>query len=457
MDQVLDYIKNHQQEFLNDLSSFISIPSVSSIATHNEDTKMAADYVANLLKQLDFEVLKHETEVHPIIFAQKIIDPQKPTVLIYGHYDVQPEDPVNEWETPPFEMVIKDFKIYGRGASDDKGQLLTHINAVKAYRATDTPLPLNIKFVIEGEEECGSESIYNFIDNNKELLAADAVLISDSSMLGKDQPSIIYGLRGCVYFTVIAKAAEIDMHSGSYGGIVQNPINALCEMLGTIKDKDNKILIPNFYDDVAELTDYERDEFSNVPFDKEEIKKIAGLKKLTGEKGFTNIERLWARPTFDINGISGGFTKREGAKTVIPKEAFAKISFRLPPKQNPKRIENIVKNYLAKICPQSIDLTVNVEHSGPPWLADINKPAYEIAGDVLNEVFDKKALFVREPASIPIVKKFDDTLKAACLLIGYGLPDQQIHAPNENLDLDMFMRGIKCNALLFERLSHLKK
>jgi acetylornithine deacetylase/succinyl-diaminopimelate desuccinylase-like protein len=393
----------------------------------------------------------HDTPRHPLVYGEWLGAPGKPTILVYGHYDVQPVDPLELWKTPPFEPTVRDGKLFARGASDDKGQVMIHALALEAHLRVHGSCPVNVKFIIEGEEEIGSANLEVFIKENKDLLACDAVIVSDTAMFGKNVPSICYGLRGLTYLQVDVTGTQTDLHSGSFGGAVVNPATALVQMLARLKDAKGRVAIPGFYDNVRRLTVAERRAFGSLPHSDRKFARQIGAPELSGESGYTTLERLWARPSFDINGIWSGFTG-EGAKTVIPAEAHAKISMRLVPDQSPKEIARKATAYLKKIAPKSVKIKVRDLHGGNAWLAPTDHPALVSAGNAMKRAFGKKPVFVREGGSIPIISTFEQALKVPAVLMGVGLNDDQIHAPNEKLDLVNLYRGIEASAYLMEEL-----
>ena len=386
-----------------------------------------------------------ETKGHPLVYADWLHAPGKPTVLVYGHYDVQPVDPIDLWNSPPFEPTIKDGKIYARGATDDKGQMLMHVKSVEAYMKTEGSLPLNIKFIIEGEEEIGSHNLEEFVNKNKDMLKCDAVLISDTALYSPGTPTLTYGLRGLCYMEVEVTGPNRDLHSGTFGGGVDNPVNVLADMISKLKDNNGRIKIPGFYDNVVKLTKKERDNFKALPFSERKYAQSLGVKELKGEKGYSTLERIWARPTLDCNGIYGGFTG-EGAKTVLPSKATAKISMRLVPNQDPKKIAKLFKSYINKIAPKSVKLNVKDLHGAYPIATSLDDKATIAASNALAKVFGKKTVFMREGGSIPIVVVFAKKLKASPVLMGMGLNTENLHSPNEHFNLNHFHLGILSSA-----------
>lgn len=446
---VQQYINNHKDRFLEELFELLRIPSISADAAYKGDVQKAAGLLKNQLLSAgadNVEIIS--TPGHPVVYAEKIIDPSLPTVLVYGHYDVQPPDPLNLWKTGPFEPEIRDEKIYARGSADDKGQVFMHVKAFE-YMVKENQLPCNIKIMIEGEEEVGSEHLALFLRDNKERLAADIILISDTSILANDTPSITTGLRGLSYVEVEVTGPNRDLHSGLYGGAVANPINALCEMIASLKDENGHITIPGFYDDVNELSQEERNELAKAPFNLDEYKKHLDIEDVNGEKGYTTPERASIRPTLDVNGIWGGYTG-EGAKTVIASQAFAKISMRLVPAQDPDKITELFKNHFEKIAPAGIRVKVTPHHGGKPLVTPIDSPAYLAASEAMEKTFGIKPVPVRGGGSIPIVATFKEILGLDSILMGFGLDSDAIHSPNESFGVWNFLKGIETIPYFFQ-------
>lgn len=452
MSNVSDYIDANKDHFKYELFDFLRIPSISTNSEHKDNVKDAAHYLLNKLETLNLDRTDlFETEGNPIVYGELITDDSKPTVLVYGHYDVQPPDPMDLWESPPFEPTVRNGNIYARGASDDKGQSYTHVKALEAYQKTGTDFPVNIKFIFEGEEEIGSPHLVPFIEEHKELLECDMVLISDTAMFAEDTPSITYGLRGLAYMQIEIQGPNRDLHSGVYGGAVDNPANVLCEIIANLKDEDGVIQIDGFYDDVVELTDEDRKTYKKLPFDEKEYKSNLGLKALKGEKGYSTLERTSARPTLDVNGLWSGY-QGEGAKTVLPARAGAKVSMRLVPNQDPKKIAELFEKYVKSLAPDTVDITVKEHHGGDPAITDLSFYGLQAAAEAFKEVYDKEPLFTREGGSIPIVADFQKVLGAQSILMGFGLNSDAIHSPNEKFALKDFYRGIKTSAKFFELL-----
>lgn len=453
MEQVIKYIEQNYDRYLEELREFLRIPSISTLPENKPDMQKAASFVANKLKDAGMNRVEiFQTEGHPLVYGEWLGAPGKPTVLIYGHYDVQPVDPIELWSSPPFEPTIKDGKIYARGATDDKGQMFMHIKSVEAYFKTIGHLPLNVKYIIEGEEEIGSGNLNTFLKQNADLLKCNAVLISDTALFEPGTPTITYGLRGLAYMEVEVTGPNRDLHSGTFGGAVDNPINVLAKMIAKLQDKDGRITIPGFYDDVLKLSKKERENFKALKFKEKDFAKSIGLKELKGEKGYTTLERIWARPTLDCNGIFGGFTG-QGAKTVLPSKATAKISMRLVPHQDPKKIAKLFAKHIKKIAPTTVKVEVKDLHGGYPVITLLDDPATVAASKAMARSFGKKTVFMREGGSIPIVVEFANRLKASPVLMGLGLNTENLHSPNEHFNLNHFRLGIKSSAYFFDEYS----
>ncbi|MFO8055235.1 MAG: dipeptidase [Bacteroidales bacterium] len=442
MDNVKQYIEEHKDRFLEELFALIRIPSISSLKEHKPDMERCAEAIKESLLACGADkAAVMPSEGNPVVYGEKIIDNNKPTVLVYAHYDVMPADPVELWKTEPFEPVIKDGKIWGRGADDDKGQGFMHIKAFE-FMVNTGQLPCNVKFMIEGEEEIGSPSLGKFCEQNKELLEADVILVSDTSMLGADKPSITTGLRGITYMEVEVTGPNKDLHSGLYGGAVANPANVLAEMIASLKDKNNKITIPGFYDDVIEASRKEREEMAKAPFDQEEYKASLELKALDGEKGYTTMERTGIRPALDVNGMWSGYTG-EGAKTVLPSKAHAKISMRLVPDQENKKIGELFSKHFKEIAPDTVKVDVKMLHGGQGYVSPIETKEYQAASKAMEKTYGKPAIPFRSGGSIPIIATFEEILGVKSILIGFGLGSDAIHSPNENYPLEQFFKGIE--------------
>jgi acetylornithine deacetylase/succinyl-diaminopimelate desuccinylase-like protein len=453
MSAVLKYLKQNEKKHLEQLKELLAIPSISTDKKHAGTVRRAATWVQRRLEAVGCtraEII--DTPGHPIVYGEWLGAPERPTVLVYGHYDVQPVDPEKEWNTPPFKPTVRKGRIYARGASDDKGQFITHVNALGAHLNNGGTCPVNVKFLIEGEEEIGSPNLESFLRKSRSRLACDAVVVSDTAMLAKGVPSLCYGLRGLAYLEITVTGSSRDLHSGSFGGAVVNPANALVQMLAALKDAKGRISVPGFYDRVKRLTVVERRAFSDLPHSDRKFKKSIGAPELQGEAGYSTLERIWARPSLDVNGIWSGFTQ-PGAKTVIPATAHAKLSMRLVPDQTPKEIFRKVSFYLKKLAPRSVKVRIEELHGGDPWVTPLDHPALQAAGRALERAFKKQPVFVREGGSIPVIATFDRVLKVPTVLIGFGLHDDNLHAPNEKLDVDNFYKGMETSALLMEELA----
>jgi acetylornithine deacetylase/succinyl-diaminopimelate desuccinylase-like protein len=456
--EALDYARSHRDEFLAELKTFLRIPSVSTQAEHASDIEKAASWVRDRLVEAGFaEAEVMSTSGHPVVYgASKEARPGAPTVLIYGHYDVQPPDPLDLWETPPFEPTVVGDDVFARGASDDKGQLYIHVKAVESYTQTRGTPPVNVKCIFEGEEECGSPSLERFIREHAELLDADVAVISDTGFLRKGMPSIVYGLRGLAYLEVEVTGPDHDLHSGIYGGAVLNPINALCDIIGRLQDEDGRVTVPGFYDNVRGLPAEERAELAQVPFDREAWLEEAGVPTDWGEPQYTIMERTSVRPTLDVNGIWGGYIE-PGAKTVLPSKAFAKISMRLVPDQDPARIARIVGNHIENLGPEAVDVSVRTLNGGEPAILDRESPMMEAASRAYEEAFGKAPVLVRRGGSIPVVAKLQSILGLETVLMGFGLPDDRLHSPNEKFHLPNFYRGIETSIHFMSFLGELTR
>ncbi|MFH5832528.1 dipeptidase [Halalkalibaculum sp. DA384] len=452
MEDVQAYIESNKENFKAELFELLRIPSISTSSAHRQEVRKAANFLFEQLESLNLDqVTLFETDGNPIVYGELTTNPSKPTVLVYGHYDVQPPDPEALWETPPFEPTVRNGDIYARGASDDKGQSFTHLKALESYIRSGTDFPVNIKFIYEGEEEIGSPHLVPFIEEHRELLACDMVLISDTAMFAEDTPSITYGLRGLTYMEVEVTGPNRDLHSGVYGGAVENPAIALSNMIAQLIDEEGRIAIPGFYDNVKPLTDKEREAYKKLPFDEKEYKEELGLKALDGEKGYSTLERASARPTLDVNGLWSGY-QGEGAKTVLPSKAAAKISMRLVPDQDPKKIARLFNDHIKSIAPETVTVEVTEHHGGHPSITDLSFYGLKAAAKAFEEVYAKEPLFTREGGSIPIVADFQRVLGAQSILMGFGLNSDAIHSPNEKFALKDFYRGIQTSAKFFEVL-----
>lgn len=458
------FIKENKEAFLNELIDLLKMPSISADPAYRKDVLNTADTIAAFLKSAGADNVEVcPTNGYPIVFAEKIIDKSSPTVLVYGHYDVQPADPIDLWASPPFEPVIKKTEIhpegaiFARGACDDKGQMFMHIKAFEAMMAANE-LPCNVKFMIEGEEEVGSEHLGYFIKSYQEKLAADIILVSDTGIIANDAPSITTGLRGLSYVEVEVTGPNRDLHSGLYGGCVANPINILCEMIASMQNEDKQITIPGFYDDVQPISQEERDEMARAPFSEEAYKKALDIDAVVGEKGFSTRERGSIRPTFDVNGIWGGYIG-EGAKTVIPSKAYAKISMRLVPNQSPEKITKLFQSHFESIAPEGVKVKVTPHHGGEPAVTPIDSAGYQAASRAMEQTFGKRPIPLRSGGSIPIVALFEKVLGLKTVLMGFGLDSDAIHSPNEHYGLFNFYKGIETIPYFYQFFSeeHEKK
>ena len=445
--------ESRKATYLEDLKTLLRIPSVSTDPNRKDEVKRCADEVARQMKEAGLqEVEIISTPGHPVVYGEYKTDPDAPTALVYGHYDVQPEDPIELWTSPPFEPTLRDGKLFARGATDDKGQFLCHIKAVASMLEEEKTLPLNLKFIIEGEEETGSPHLAPFLEAHKEKLAADVLVVSDSAMYAPDQPSIVYGLRGLAYLQIDLKGADSDLHSGVFGGAVPNPALELARILAQLKDQDEKVTVPGFYDKVEDMSVQERQAYAALGFDPEEFRAGVGVKQLTPEKGYNALEGRTARPTLEVNGLLSGYTG-EGAKTVLPAKAMAKISCRLVPNQEPDEIARLLEAHIQKICHPSMECKVTRMHGGHPWITPPDHPALEAAAEAVRAVFNKEPVRIREGGSIPIVIDFQKILGLPGILLGYGLNDENLHAPNEHFRVENFYKGIEISKELFRALA----
>ncbi len=452
MEQILNDIRNSKARYLEELTRFLAIPSISSDPENKNDVLLCAEHVSKMLVQSGLTNIKvTPTAGHPVVSGEWLQAPGKPTLLIYGHYDVQPVDPLDLWEKPPFEAHIKNNRLVARGSADDKGQVFMHLKAIEAVMTSKGKLPVNVKFIIEGEEEIGSPNLAGFLRDHKAEFDADVVIISDSQMYAENLPAITYGLRGLTYLEIEVTGPNRDLHSGSFGGTVANPAEILARMLASVKDENGHIQIPGFYDDVKDVPAVERALLGSVPFDEVAYREGLGVKELWGEEGYSPNERTWIRPTFEINGIWGGFTG-VGAKTVLPSKASAKISSRLVPDQDPTKIVELTTRYFQSIAPKSVTVKVTNHHGGKPVVAPLKTPYVEAARKAFKASFHTDALFIREGGSIPIVADFKEILGLDTLLIGFALPDNRAHSPNENFHLPTMYTGIETLVILLNSL-----
>jgi acetylornithine deacetylase/succinyl-diaminopimelate desuccinylase-like protein len=457
MATVEEYLDETREQGLKELEEFLRIPSISSEPDHAEDVRRAAGHLAEQYERIGLHnATVIDTSGHPVVYADWLNAPGKPTALVYGHYDVQPVDPLNLWKSPPFEPVQQDGQLLARGSSDDKGQIAMHWQAVEALLKTAGELPINLKLIAEGEEEIASPHFEEFMKANLDRVRADYCVVSDTAMVAKGFPAITYALRGLVYFELRVEASTIDMHSGLMGGVAPNPAQALAEILTRLKDPAGHVLVPGFYDGVRPLSDEERRQFARVPFDEADVTKTYGLESLQGEAGFTPTERNWARPTLDVNGIWGGY-QGPGSKTIIPAWAAAKFSCRLVPDQDPKAVSDAVRNYIEQVRPKTVRTTLTeVSGHGDPWITPIDHPLVQAGRAALQHVYGKEPAMVRSGGSIGAVEIMARQLNAPCLLVGFVLPDSFAHAPNERLDLDSFFSGRKAAARLWAEFAQIR-
>jgi len=450
---LIEYIESKREDHLNELKEFLRIPSVSTKSENKPDIERASHWVADKLRAAGLENVEIvPTKMHPLVYGESLRAPGKPTILFYGHYDVQPAEPLELWTSPAFEPAVRDGNLFGRGTADDKGQVHIHIKALEALQKASGKLPLNVKVMIEGEEEVGSVSLWDFVQRNRERLTADALVVSDTSMLAKGVPSITYGLRGLNYYQVELTGPAQDLHSGVFGGAVPNPITILSETIAKLHDKNFRVTIPGFYDRVATLSRQERKALNSLPWKEKDFRKTVGAPALCGEKGYSIVEQLWTRPTLEVNGIWAGYTG-EGAKTVIASKAYAKLSTRLVPKQDPATIAKLVERHFRKLLPKTVTCKFDVLSEGKPWVAPYSHPIFQKAIHALESGFGKKAVFIREGGSIPFVTQMHDTFKVPCVLMGFGLPDENAHAPDEHIALENYFGGIKAVALFYQSLA----
>ena len=457
MQPVIDYIEQRRGAFVEELKAWLRIPCVSTKPEHKGDMLKAAEWLAEQMRGVGLEnVAVLPTGGHPVVYADWLHAPGRPTALIYGHYDVQPAEPLELWTTGAFEPTVRSGELYARGAVDDKGQVFMHLKALEAHLKTSGRLPINVRLLIEGEEEIGSPNLDAFVLQHLERLAADVVVISDTAMMAKGVPSITHGLRGLVYFQIDVEGTKSDLHSGGFGGSVINPGFALAQILTQLKDKNGRILVPGFYDDVRKLPAEERKALAKLPFSEKKFQRDLGAPALFGEKGFTTLERLWTRPTLEVNGLYSGFIG-QGAKTVLPGRAMAKVSMRLVPNQNPAKIARLFTQYMKQIAPKEARVKVTeISGRGKPWLCPTDHPATQSLVRAVTKGFGKQPVFNRTGGTIPVVATFDRLLKTPILLMGIGLPDENAHAPNEKLDLDNLHHGMLAAAHLHHELAETK-
>jgi acetylornithine deacetylase/succinyl-diaminopimelate desuccinylase-like protein len=453
---VVDFINLHRDRYVEELKSYLAIPSISALPQHAGDIRACAEWTAAELTRIGMQNVRLiETPGNPVVYADWLEAPGAPTLLFYGHYDVQPVDPLDLWESPPFEATVRDGEIYARGSADDKGQIFMHFKAIEAWLKQGGKLPVNIRIFIEGEEEVGSKHLDQFVRDHRDQLKADVVVISDSPMFDRGIPSICYGLRGLAYFQLDVRGTKSDLHSGSFGGAVANPAFVLSQILAQMKDRGGRVKIPGFYEDVRALRDDEREQWKRLPFNETKYRKELGAPRLFGESGYSTLERVWARPTFEVNGLLAGFTG-EGAKTVIPAVSMAKISMRLVPDQDPDKVAGLFEAYLKKVAPKTVEWKLTRMHGGKPWMADFDNPFVQAAGRAIELGFGKAPVFNREGGSIPVVSTFQQELGVPSVLFGIGLPDENAHAPNEKLDLGNFHNGVIAAAYLYDEFGKLR-
>jgi acetylornithine deacetylase/succinyl-diaminopimelate desuccinylase-like protein len=448
-----EYLDEHRQRHIDEWIDFVRIPSISAKSEHRDDMHRAAEWLVVRMLEAGLEAAELiPTAGHPVVVGEWRGAPGAPTLLVYGHYDVQPPEPLDEWLSPPFEPEIRDGRLYGRGTTDDKGQAYLHLKAVEALLALNGTLPVNVIFVVEGEEEVGSPNLPGFLVENRERLACDAVLISDTSMFAPGLPSVTIGLRGLAYMEIHVQGSNSDLHSGEYGGAVCNPGNALARILAGLHDEHGRITIPGFYDKVRELGERERQALRELPFDEEAFRESVGSPALRGgEQGHSVLERLWTRPTLDVNGLLCGYTG-EGAKTVLPARAMAKVSMRLVPGQDYQEVEQQFADHVRSLAPEGVKVRVEALHGGPPWYAEPRGPVFAAANEALAAAFGREPVYTRGGGSIPIVQHFEQTLGVPVVLIGFGLPGDNLHAPNESMLVENYTRGIEAIARLHQRL-----
>jgi acetylornithine deacetylase/succinyl-diaminopimelate desuccinylase-like protein len=452
-DALSSYLRENREAFERELDEFLRISSVSTETRYASDVATCADWLAERIRAIGVQSVEViPTDGNPIVVAEHIVEPSLPTLLVYGHYDVQPVDPEELWDSPPFEPTVRDGRLYARGANDDKGQVHMHVKALESRLRTDVGLPVNVKLVIEGEEEIGSEHLEEFLRDHADRLACDAVVISDTGMLGDDIPSIGTGLRGITYMEIFAEGPSGDLHSGSYGGAVVNPALALANILSSLLDEDHRVTIPGFYDRVRPMTEEEKAQVRALPFDEEDFRKETGAPALDGEEGYSTLERIWYRPSLDVNGMISGFTG-DGAKTVLPAKASAKVSMRLVADQDPHEIAALFKKYVESLAPNGIRIRVEERHGGRPWAANPESPLFEAASAALETSFGREPVYIREGGSIPIVPLFEEIFDGPVLLLGFAPPGGNAHAPNEWLAVESYHRGIETIARLYDEVA----
>ena len=455
MQPVLDYLATYRSRFEEELFEYLRLPSVSAQSSHNKDVGAAADWLVSHCRSIGLKAKKHKTSFHPIVTASTPkCSGKRPHFLVYGHYDVQPAEPLEEWNTPPFEPTIRNGAVYARGATDNKGQHFAHLKAVEAFLQTDTDLGCDLTFVIEGEEEVGSESLVTFLREKKRELKCDGIVVSDTGMPSKKHPALTYALRGVTAMEITLRGPRADLHSGIYGGSVDNPALILSQMLGALRDKKGRIAVPGFYDKVQNLTVYERKQMKRLPINEAQYRKLVGVPKLFGEVGYTHHEQRSARPTLEINGLTSGY-QGEGSKTIIPAWASAKITCRLVPNQDPRQINRLLRKQLKKLCPSTVKLEIEDGHGAEAYHVPPTGPMAQAALEALSEAFGHEPVLLREGGSIPIINEFKKVLGADSLLLGLALPDDNLHSPNEKFDLECFHNGAEMSARLWPKLGTL--
>ena len=452
LERVDDYLDAHRGDFEAQLKALIRIPSVSAQPAHDADTRRAAEFIRDDLAAMGLAAGLVETKGHPIVYAEGPAVPGKPTLLVYGHYDVQPPEPLEPWLSPPFEPTVRDGNLYARGATDDKGQMFTHLKAAEAWLKDGGGLPVNVKYLIEGEEEVGGANLEAYVAENRDKLRCDYAVISDTSQFGPGMPAITYGLRGMAYFELAVRGAKVDLHSGTFGGAVANPLNALATILAGLKGPDGRIRLPGFYDAVRPLDDWERAEFARLPFSEAEFRESLGVPALVGEEGYTTVERKASRPTCDVHGLYGGY-QGPGPKTVLPCSAGAKLSFRLVPDQDPKAVAKQLRAHVGAVCPPGVTCELTEHHGAPAVLVGVDSPGVRAAVRAVEAGFGKAPVFIREGGSIPVVGLLKTQLGVDTLLLGWGQNDDNLHGPNEKFSLADFHRGIKSAAHLLAELA----
>ena len=456
MNNAIQYIETHKQRYVDELIEYVKIPSVSTRSEFKPDMDRAGQFLAEKMRQAGMEnVAILPTSGHASVYGDWLRAPGRPTLLVYGHYDVQPPEPLELWDSPPFEPAIREGQLYGRGTVDNKGQHYLHLKAAESYLQGGQGLPVNIKFIVEGEEEIGSINFGEILQKHRERLRADALVISDSPMLDRGIPSICYGLRGLAYYELEVEAASQDLHSGSFGGAVANPLTVLAKVIAKLHDAKGRVTVPGFYQNVLPIKKHERATLGRLPFRQRSFLKTTGAVRPAGEAGYSTPERLWARPTLEVNGMWGGYTG-EGAKTVLPAKAHAKISCRLVPNQDPKKITRLIERHLKKLMPNTVRFQFHVHSLGKPWVAPYTHPFFQAAQTALQKGFGRRAVFIREGGSIPLVADVQDAFKIPVILMGFGLPDENAHAPNERIDLENYQNGILSVAHLYRELAEQK-